>query len=282
MLMNTLLGTGRAAASQVRIFSVEGNIGAGKSTLLAEVARLHAERERERGGKLGFELRTVSEPIEDWTTPVLPNGQSMLQAFYHPQQPSPSPSPSTSEEAPAASSNNAMAFQMFAMLARLQQMREATAVQVQEGASASQRPVVVVTERGPWSDAELFGVPMHEGKLLTDAEWHAYSAWHAHARQLWQPEGTVYLRSTPDKSAQRINLRSRRGEEAIDPAYLEKLHATHEAYIARLPDAYPTLVLDGNTDGPECIRDKAAALLEFIDEAALPRCHTPSGVPRGT
>jgi deoxyadenosine/deoxycytidine kinase len=238
-----------AAAVPVLIVSVEGNIGAGKSTLLAEVARLFAE-----GSESGFELRTLSEPVEDWTDPVLPNGQSMLQAFYHPQP------------AKLASSNNAMAFQMFAMLARLQQMREATAV---VEATRPTRPVVVVTERGPWSDAELFGVPMHEGGLLTDAEWHAYSAWHAQAQQLWQPEGTVYLRSTPDKSAARINLRARRGEEAIDPAYLEQLHATHEAYIARLPDAYPTLVLDGDSDGPERVREKAVALLEFVKEAFL-------------
>ena len=179
------------------IISVEGNIGAGKSTLLAALA--------------GAGATVVPEPISEWCRPALPDGSSMLQAYYSDR------------------SRNALAFQMFAMLTRAQQVRGA-------GMSACD---CLFTERNSWSDYELFGRPMHEAGLLNDADWCAYTAWFEAITAedgllgLPRPSGIVYLSSTPSTCARRIAGRAREGEGSIDGAYLELLHQAHVRYIER-------------------------------------------------
>lgn len=75
--------------SNVFLMTLEGNIGAGKSTLLHAVAALdHAD------------IVVVQEPVDLWCEPSLPDGTSMLAAYY------------------SAPAKTAMAFQMYTMLTR--------------------------------------------------------------------------------------------------------------------------------------------------------------------
>ena len=185
-----------------RIISVEGNIGAGKSTLLKALADVPG-------------VRVIAEPIEEWCRPALPGGSSMLEAYYADQP------------------RNAMAFQMFAMLTRAQQLRGVVASGAGSGA-------LVFTERNSWSDYELFGRPMHASGLLNDADWCAYTAWFEAITAdgggllgLPKPSGIVYLRSTPGTCARRVAGRARAGEGSIDGPYLEMLDSAHARYIER-------------------------------------------------
>lgn len=210
------------------LVSIEGNIGAGKSTLLRALADVGARQ-----------VAVVPEPVDMWCSPVLPGGTSMLQAYYGDKQ------------------RNALAFQMFAMLTRAQQLREVC------GRCTSG---VVVTERCSWSDYELFGRPMHNTGLLNDAEWHTYSAWFqaitatsptTHNKEeehgmlgLQKPAGVVYLASNPDVCAARIASRARDGEDDIEHAYLELLHDAHVSYIdAQIAAGTPVHVVDATKLG---------------------------------
>jgi deoxyadenosine/deoxycytidine kinase len=230
-------------AAGVLIYSIEGNIGAGKSTLLHELERLHAARGGAEG--CGFALRVLAEPVDEWCKPVLPGGESMLQAYYRGSEgaaasaalraegegqaegASMSRSTSTSRSR-SRSTRDALAFQMFAMLTRVQQVEQAVREATDAADGGAPRPCIIATERGPWSGAELFGRPMHAAGLLSDAEWHTYMSWFTHTNA-WTPAGMVYLRSTPEVSAARVRERARQGEETIDLAYLTMLHVTHDS-----------------------------------------------------
>jgi deoxyadenosine/deoxycytidine kinase len=70
---------------------------------------------------------------------------------------------------------------------------------------------------------------------------------------------------SPDVSIRRIATRGRPGEDAIDGAYIEMLHAAHEAWIARLQrDGVRILTLDGNKDGDDAVQEHVDAITSFI------------------
>jgi hypothetical protein len=194
-------------AAGVLIYSIEGNIGAGKSTLLHELERLHAARGGAEG--CGFALRVLAEPVDEWCKPVLPGGESMLQAYYR------------GSEGAAASA---------ALRAEGEGQAEGASMSRSTSTSRS-RSRSTRDGRGGWWCA----APVHHrdrtgalAGLLSDAEWHTYMSWFTHTNA-WTPAGMVYLRSTPEVSAARVRERARQGEETIDLAYLTMLHVTHDS-----------------------------------------------------
>ena len=216
-----------------RLVSVEGNIGAGKSTLLRAIDAL---------GLPGVVV--MQEPVDAWRAPVLPGGRSMLQAYYEDPR------------------GNSLAFQMYAMLSRVQQLEEVSRRALEPGSGVR----LVVTERCSGSDFELFGKPMHDAGLFNDAEWHAYESWYrataARHRDagasVLSPSGVAYLRVAPDVCAARITTRGREEEATgVDREYLARLHAAHETYAAGC--ALPVLELRG-----EDTEADARALLDYF------------------
>ena len=208
--------------------SLEGNIGSGKSTLLSAIARASAD------------LTVLQEPVDEWSRPVI-GGDGMLQLFY------------------ADPARRAFAFQMFVLLSRA---RQAALVEEHSGGGA------VLTERCTASDFELFGRPMYEAGAMDDAEWATYRGWYAHTTAGMPPmDGVVYLRTTPAVSMSRIASRRRHGEGSIDAGYIERLHATHEAWIQRVCDSgKPVLVLDGDAVGEAAIQANASRVVAFATE----------------
>ena len=240
------------------LVTVEGNIGAGKSTLLKAIA----ERGKELGEELGIELFVVQEPVDRWCAPVLGGDategserRSLLETYY------------------ADRRGTALAFQMYAMLTRVQQLADLTAELTSPGRpSPPGRRTVVVSERCSWSDYELFGRPMRDSGLLSEADWFTYSAWFeavtvGRLAPALRPSGVAYLRCEPDVCAARIAARARHGEVGIDAAYLELLHGAHETYVAKATaDArldLGVLAIDGNANGPEAIRAAAERILRW-------------------
>ncbi|MBI3912960.1 MAG: deoxynucleoside kinase [Chloroflexi bacterium] len=65
------------------------------------------------------------------------------------------------------------------------------------------------------------------------------------AGKLIQPDLVVYLRASPATLMQRIALRDRSYERAMEPDYIEALHRAYEDYFARYATA-PVLTLDSN------------------------------------
>ena len=183
------------------LVTVEGSIGAGKSTLLKKLAEARKD------------VIVVQEPVSTWSKPVLPDGSSMLEAYY------------------ARPKETSMAFQMFAMLTRVQQISDA----VERAKATNAR--FIVTERCSWSDYEIFGRPMHEMGVLSDADFFTYTSWFHSVTDVGsgfiggiRPSALFYLRCPPETCLARIKGRDRKGEEKISLEYLEKLHEAHERY----------------------------------------------------
>lgn len=229
-------------APPVIVVSVEGNIGAGKSTLMRELRRLY-----DSSATTTHDVAVILEPIEEWCKPVLRNGDSMLRAYY-------------------SSMGNALAFQMFVLLTRIQQLDEEASVGRGGG-----RPAVLLVERGPWSTVPLFGQPMRDMGLLSEAELHVFGAWVDWALRRpscsvpSRPAATIYVRGSPDISAERIGMRAREGESAIDAAYLSRLHDAHEAYCSSMP-ADSLLVVDATEHS---VVDSARAVMAFVDRLVV-------------
>jgi len=73
----------------------------------------------------------------------------------------------------------------------------------------------------------------------------------------------IYLRSNPVNCAQRVVQRARPGEHAIEPDYLENLHALHEeAYINAIRCGKKVLVIDVEGKTPDMIAAEIHSVLE--------------------
>lgn len=221
------------------LVSVEGGIGAGKSTLLRAVERCISN------GQAPPEcthMHVLQEPVDEWCEPRLPGGRGMLQAFY------------------ADPVGLAFPFQMFVLLSRV---RQTWAMQgLEDGPILSERCIA--------SDFELFGRPAFEAGRMDDAQWATYHAWYnainerlspQHAR----PHAVVYLRCPPEVTLQRVAERGREGEAALDLEAAERMHACHEAWIARLRAAgTPVLELDCRPRGEAAIHNNAMLVCKFV------------------
>ena len=201
--------------------SIEGNIGAGKSTLLAALAA-HDQT-----------LVVVPEPVDKWTR------CGVLGLFYRDPR------------------RWAYAFQSYAFFRRLKAQVEA-----RRRARAS----VMVLERSVWSDRHVFGAQARaDGLFAEPAEAVMYDDWHAwlvddafaDAARL---DGIVYLRAPPAVCLARIAGRGRPEEADVPLAYLEALHARHEAWLSAT--ATPVLVLEEHDAATDA---RLARIRAFID-----------------
>ena len=189
--------------------SIEGNIGAGKSTLLAALAAHDPT------------LAVVPEPVDKWTR------SGVLGLFYRDPR------------------RWAYSFQSYASFSRLK-------AQVEARRRTDARAIVL--ERSVWSDRHVFGAQARaDGLFAEPAEALMYDDWHAwlvddafaDAARL---DGIVYLRAPPAVCHARIAQRGRTEEAEVSLAYLEALHARHEAWLR--PTAPPLLVLEHDAEAP--------------------------------
>jgi deoxycitidine kinase len=208
------------------ILSIEGNIGAGKSTLLAELPRLLPET---------VPMTLVPEPVDQWCA------SGVLGLFYSTPQ------------------RWAYSFQSYAFLSRLKSQ-----VAVTRQTSAG----VVVLERSVWSDKHVFAAHCRASGLFAEpAEATMYDEWHTWLMDDMFPnetrlDGIIYLRATPDVCLARLRARGRPEEAELSLAYLEALHARHEAWLmpTRPSPAPNVLVLDA-TQPIEAFREPLRAFL---------------------
>lgn len=222
------------------LVTVEGGIGAGKSTLLKSIKDLCRD-----------DIVVLQEPVDRWCAPVTSTGESMLESYY------------------ADRKGVALAFQMFAMLTRVQQLHELLH-------HHDDKVAIVISERGSWSDYEIFGRPMHESGLLSEVDWHVYSAWFESVTRgalspPVKPSGVAYLRTNPAVCRGRISKRGRHGEEDIDLDYLGLLHDAHETYVSNFEkNGGNVLEIDATVDLDEAgSRELALKIVAWAEGLAV-------------
>jgi deoxyadenosine/deoxycytidine kinase len=211
------------------MFVLEGNIGAGKSTLLSIL-----------GAALPVDVRF--EPTDKWQS--IGAGGNLLELFY--------------KDTPRW----AYTFQSYAFISRIQ-------TQIKEVA-AQREHMVQVFERSVFCDRFCFAKNCYESGLMSKLEWDIYQEWFSWlvGSYVTKPDGFIYLRTSPEKSYERLVKRSRTEEATIPLEYLKSLHAKHEDWLinkievpAHLAEI-PVLVLDCDKEFEQDANERARKIDE--------------------
>jgi deoxyadenosine/deoxycytidine kinase len=220
-----------------KIVSIEGNIGSGKSTLL-EILKKHYEN-----NECVIFLR---EPVDDWEKIKDREGNNMLKKFYADQE------------------KYSFAFQMMAYISRLKILRD-TIKQIKKTKNPESK-FIIITERSLYTDKHVFAKMLFDQGKIEDVCYQIYLNWFDEFVSDYDIENTIYVNTEPEKCYERINKRSREGEEVIPLNYLEECHNYHNEFLDPIKGIKTEkLELNGNID----IYENREVLDSWLEEIKL-------------
>lgn len=182
-----------------RIVSIEGNIGAGKSTLIENLQEKYIDDRR---------FHFLLEPVHQWENIKDKKGKNMLQKYY---------------ENPI---KYAFAFQIMAFQTRLQLLKDTLDY-------IDDEVTTIVMERSLDADFHIFAKMLAEEELMEDVEFEIYRGMSVEALKEYGVDGIIWLDTDYEECYQRIEKRSREGEEngKISLKYLAKCHEYHVEWL---------------------------------------------------
>jgi deoxyadenosine/deoxycytidine kinase len=199
------------SASRPILVSLEGNIGAGKSTLLEHL-------ESHLGKNSGWLF--LKEPVHIWEQIRDENGNTILAKFY---------------ENP---SRYAFAFQIMAYTTRLHELKRI--MREHPGCKG------IICERSLEADKHIFAKMLHADGLIDGVMYEIYERYFSEYEGDFTLDGMIYVDAQPEVCFQRVEKRSRSGENGIALDYLKKCHEYHSAWLDNT--AAKILRLDVNAD----------------------------------
>jgi len=189
---------------------VEGNIGCGKTTFL------------EHFSSFDKRVEVMTEPVDRWRNA---NGHNLLELMYKDPE------------------RWAMPFQSYVQLTMLDN-------HLHQG----EKPVKLM-ERSIFSARYCFVENMFRTGKIIGCEYAVLDEWF---KFLTGPDSAlplnvdliIYLRTTPEKALERINVRARSEENTIPLEYIQQLHSLHEEWLisGKYPLPAPVLVIDADKD----------------------------------
>ncbi len=183
------------------MYIIEGNIGAGKTTFLNIINEFMPH------------VKIVNEPLDSWNKQS--HGQSLLEHFY--------------KDTPRW----AFTMEMFTLMCRVKEhMREQQI-----------KNEYIVMERSIYSGYYCFALNCYQQGFMTDLEWEIHRNWFDYLVKdsCHQPNGFIYLRTSPERAYERTKKRNRLGEETIPLVYLNQIHDRLESFLIRKEDLLPGL-----------------------------------------
>lgn len=216
--------------SSVEIVSIEGNIGGGKTTLLEALKNIKWVDK-----KIVF----VREPVDEWEKIKDGEGKTILEKFYNNQE------------------KYSFPFQMLAFISRLKLLKEA--VELNPGC-------IIITERSLFTDKLVFAKMLFDSKKMEDINYLIYLNWFDTFSEKYPVNKIIYVNTNPEICFERIEKRSRQGENNIPLEYLMECDTYHEKMMNELN--IDTLILDGNIDiynNKEKLCEWMNSIKEFIN-----------------
>ena len=220
----------RMTTKRPMIISLEGNIGAGKSTLLKRIEEAVALSRKSRSEadtltdfrkqsvlksprKYNTSFQFIQEPVQEWEkvqgSEADGSKQNILEMFY------------------ADPHKYSFPFQIMAYATQVSELYKAVA----------KKPDIVLTERSLESNHEVFTKMLYDDQQMEDVHYQIYQLNSKSHKQTMRTDAVIYLRSTPEVCAERIQSRGRPGEQQISQEYLRKCHEYHESWFKREHEA---------------------------------------------
>lgn len=192
------------------IISIEGNIGSGKSTLISKLKNWNSKKN----------ITFLDEPVDEWVTIKDENNNDILSKFYSNQN------------------KYSFPFQMMAYISRLNRLKQAQKNQKD----------IIITERSLSTDKYVFAKMLYDTNKLDSCEYQIYNKWFDSFNEETEVTHIIYVKTDPNNCYDRIEKRSRTGENNISKEYLLNCHNYHENMIDIKKQNIPILELDGNLD----------------------------------
>lgn len=95
--------------------------------------------------------------------------------------------------------------------------------------------------------------------MLKEGEYYVLQEWYDYIKDFHEIKSDliIYIQTQPEVLIERINLRARKGENAITLDYLKELHKRHEELFVEKASTLPAkvIVIDGNLSKEEMIEE---------------------------
>ena len=192
------------------IISIEGNIGSGKSTLINKLKTYFS----------ASNVLFLDEPLNEWLEIKDNSGTDILEKFYDDKE------------------KYSFSFQMMAYISRLNTLKKAL---------KDNHNNIIITERSLSTDKHVFAKMLFDSNYINTYEYQIYNKWFDSFNEETSLTHIIYVNADPNVCFNRIEERSRNGENKISKDYLINCHNYHNKMI----DTYkktniPILNLDGN------------------------------------
>jgi deoxycitidine kinase len=161
----------------------------------------------------------IPEPVHMWTDIKDNNNINLLQHFY------------------SDMNRYSYMFQTMVFKTRL------------ESLEPKQKKRFRFSERSIWTDRYVFGKMCLEDEKMNSIESNCYKYWFTWLEEKFKPtpDGIIYVKCSPEKCLERINIRGRSEENNISLDYLNKLNTYHEEWLQNWKET-PVLIIDNEED----------------------------------
>lgn len=200
-----------------KIVSIEGNIGSGKSTLLKNLQQFYKDNTN---------IVFIREPVDQWSQITNENDVTILECFYNNQK------------------KYAFTFQMMAYVSRLKLLKEAFEQNMN---------TIIITERSLFTDRYIFAQMLFDTNNIELIEFKIYLQWFDTFANDYPVYKYIYVNTQPDICFERINERSRDGENTIELEYLIDCDKYHKNMLDNINSSIKQLHINGNINIKENI-----------------------------
>lgn len=198
------------------LISIEGNIGSGKSTFLNYLKQKHKDN---------TSVIFLDEPVKDWENIKDDQDKNILELFYDNKK------------------KYSFSFQMLAFISRYKLLHDVI---------TNNTSKIIISERSLFTDEFVFAQMLYDSKDIEEIEFQIYKKW-VLSFSTYIPNKIIYISTDPTTALNRVETRSRKGENNISIEYLKSCHSYHDKMIEIIKSKYQSnkceiIKFDGNID----------------------------------
>lgn len=182
------------------IISIDGNIGSGKSTLI-DILKEELKYDKN--------IIFIDEPVNEWLQ-INDGKTNILDYFYNDKK------------------RWAYTFQNLAFITRSKLLINSVN---NNKTNYFQKRKIIITERSIETDKNIFAKMLYDDNLISEIEYKIYDYWYNMKLHNINVSNVIYLRTTPNDSFKRIQIRNRPEEKSISYEYLQTIHNYHDKWL---------------------------------------------------